>query len=58
MKTRHPPINTPSLGYFLPSYWKYLYHETVMGMFKMAATNNHETFFRDYMCSLRSAVET
>lgn len=61
MKIHHPPINTPSLGYFCPVTGNILYRETVMDMLKMAATDSHakkSTFFKEYICSQHSAMET
>lgn len=57
MRIQHPPINTPSLGKSV----KTLYRKTVMGLLKMAATNNQETvdfLFSNYGCSSHSAMET
>lgn len=58
MRIQHPPINTPSLGKSV----KTLYRKTVMGLLKMAATNNREMVdffcFSNHGCSSHSAMET
>lgn len=45
----------------LPSYWKYLYRETVMDLFKkwlQPTTRKMATFFIEYICNRHLAMET